>query len=575
MKSLAILVLATGVIGQVSIPFERNPDHETDRSGVTTGGAFADLNRDGWPDLVVANGNDMRRQRVAVYTNLGDGRLPVNPTWQSADIDYHGHLDVGDVDGDGWPDLVVAVFLGPNGFGDRGAVKLYRNDGQGQLGARPAWTSSDRFFSFSCALGDVDGDGDLDLAVATGEPYQDPPDYDRVYTNTGGNFSPLPTWTSATVTHTMDVAFADADGDGWLDLGFAGAAGPNYYYRNLAGTLPTAATWTSSDGGSRHNGNTCAFADVDADGRLDLTVSDNSQLGGRGTFRVYRNLGSSFSATPWWESQRFHNGYSSALAWCDFDRDGDHDLFGGGWWTQTAIYSNQSGALPTGPVWETSGTSVVEALFFADVNRDGLRTVTGEAKITGGGRRLFGFDHGPVQSLQRVVADGVSVAPNNYAFHRDGAWICLANVPAQSLVLDYTYSEAADLGVTNWDTSRGNYLYYRRPLVDHSLTPPTQVNYRGGEVVRWTETLENTAANPQAMTYHSVFDLPNGLGTLPFVLGSATLPGAFATGPFQQSLAIPLGLPPVLLGTFRYRVESLGPDGTVMASGTFAFTVVP
>ena len=40
-----------------------------------------------------------------------------------------------------------------------------------------------------------------------------------------------------------------------------------------------------------------------SDGKVDLAVSDNSQLGGKGTFRVYRNLGATFTTTPWWESK--------------------------------------------------------------------------------------------------------------------------------------------------------------------------------------------------------------------------------------------------------------------------------
>jgi len=84
------------------VPFLQNPDWiSTDVSSVSTGGAFADINMDGWLDFVVANGNDISRQKVVVYYNNGDGTFPTSPNWQSADIDYHGHLDVGDVNEDG------------------------------------------------------------------------------------------------------------------------------------------------------------------------------------------------------------------------------------------------------------------------------------------------------------------------------------------------------------------------------------------------------------------------------------------------------------------------------------------
>ena len=564
-----------GVTAQLAVPFGKTPTFETDKSGRSTGGTFADINRDGWPDLVIANGNDMARQNVVVYYNKGDGTFPANPDWRSSDVDYHGHLDVGDVNGDGWPDVVVAVFLGPKGFGDPGHVKLYLNDGKGQLGTSPAWRSADGFYAFSLALGDLDLDGDLDLAVATGEPYYDPPDFDRVYRNDGGTFTTLPVWTSAAKTHTMDVGWCDVDQDGDLDLAFCGAAGPNLLFLNQNGVLPTSPSWTSTDGGTNHNGNSLAFGDVDNDGRPDLITSDNSQLRGQGTFRVYRNLGATFTTTPWWESSRFHNGYTSAAIVLDYDRDGDADLAAGGWWAQTAWYTNTAGTLPVAPSWETTSTSVVEAIFFADVNCDGLRPVTGEAATVGGGRKLFSFAHQPVESLVKVVADGVTLLPNQYAFHREGGWVALKTAPATSLTLDYVYSEAADMGVSNWDSTVGNFVFLRDPLVRFWVTPPVTTQFRAGEAVRWTDHFQVTTANPQYALYRSFLDLPGAYGTLPMLFGGATVPGGWGT-PLPLELRVPSPFPPQLLGRYTYRAEVLGPDWqTVMARGSFAFDIVP
>jgi len=575
----ATLFLAFGpaarLSAQLPVPYQKAPDYQSDVSGVSTGGEFADINRDGWPDLVIANGNDMQRQDVVVYYNKGDGTFPTNPDWRSGDIDYHGHLDVGDVNGDGWPDVVVSTFLGPRRFGDPGMVKLYLNDGKGRLGTLPAWTSSDRFYSFSLALGDVDLDGDLDLAVATGEPYYDPPDYDRVYLNNGGTLSALPVWKSATKTHCLDVGWCDVDGDGDLDLAFVGAKGPDLLYYNQGGVLPTVAGWTSTDGGTARNGNSITFADVDGDGRIDLITSDNSQLSGRGTFRVYRNLGATFTSTPWWESLKFHNGYTSAVRFLDFDRDGDADLVAGGWWTQTAWYRNASGVLPTSPSWETTGTSVVEAIFFADVNRDGLRPVSGESKAVGGGRKLFTFAHGPVEALVQVKADGAPLKPNQFAFHRAGGWISVKNAPSTSLTLDYVYSEAADLGISNWDNNKGNYLFVRDPVVKISVTPPSKSQFRAGELIQWTDHFQVTTASWQYALYRSFLDLPGSYGTLPLLFAGARLPGGWGT-PLPLLLPVPSPFPPQLLGKYVYRAELLGPDlKTVMSKASFTFEIVP
>ena len=59
--------------------YNTSPDWVSADSGVATGAALADIDRDGWLDLVVANGNDISRQRLAVYYNNGDGAFPPLP----------------------------------------------------------------------------------------------------------------------------------------------------------------------------------------------------------------------------------------------------------------------------------------------------------------------------------------------------------------------------------------------------------------------------------------------------------------------------------------------------------------
>ena len=57
----------------------------------------------------------------------------------SAGVAYHGHLAVGDVDHDGYDDVVVARYLGADGFGDPGGVDWYRGGPEG-LASAPAWS---------------------------------------------------------------------------------------------------------------------------------------------------------------------------------------------------------------------------------------------------------------------------------------------------------------------------------------------------------------------------------------------------------------------------------------------------
>jgi hypothetical protein len=563
------------VHAQQPIPYSKTPSWQGSTGAYSTGGAFVDLNRDGWPDYVSADGNDMARQNLRVWYN-NKGSFSKKADWLSQDVDYHGHLDVGDVNGDGWPDVVVSVFLGPKRFSSKGWVKLYLNDGQGKLGLLPAWRSKDSFFSFACALGDMDADGDLDLAVASGESYQNPKDRDRIYRNDGGTFTSLPVWTSGTPSHSMDVAWCDVDGDGDLDLAFTGSRGPNTLYLNQGGTFGTSPSWSSTDGGARHNGNSIAFGDVDGDGLPDLAVSDNRQLGGRGTFRVYHNLGKGkFSTTPWWESRYFANGYVSGLAFVDFDRDGDLDLVGGGWWAPTAIFENLGKGLATSPRWQTTGTSVVEAIFVSDVDGDGLRKVKGESHPPASGKRILKLGKESIVRLDRVVADGKILGPGGYCFHRETGTLSLKTWPKTSLKIDYQYTDAPDLGVTNWDRGKGNFCFLREHPFWIRISPPSQQSFKPGSLIAWQERLELTTANSQLLIYSAELDFPRQLGTWKILTLPLLLPGYTKIPNLPWGLLVPKPLSPTFLGLYQYRVRLLDGNAAEVSVAKFGFRLVP
>ncbi len=132
-----ILILLAPFLPAQSFIFHTTPDWVSQALGhYATGLGIADINQDGWDDLVVANGNDMARQNVVVYYNQPPGNFPTSPSWSSSDIDYHGHLAIGDIDGNGYPDVAVSTFLGAGAFYEPGFAKVYFNY-DGQLEACP------------------------------------------------------------------------------------------------------------------------------------------------------------------------------------------------------------------------------------------------------------------------------------------------------------------------------------------------------------------------------------------------------------------------------------------------------
>jgi hypothetical protein len=450
------------------MPLETSPSYISLAAGdVATGGGWADLDGDGWLDMVVANGNDISRQRIKIYHNNGDGTFPATATWSSGDVDYHGHLDLGDVNGDGLVDLAVGVYLGTTGFDAPGKAKVYLNDGAGAFSSTPDWVSGESFYCFSVAFGDADGDGDLDLAAVAGESYFGPPEFPRVFYNEGGVLESIASWKADELVYALDVSWGDVELDGDLDLLYCGISNESRLYVNgqtTGGGLSTVDAWENFDG--PQYGNTSAFGDWDGDGYPELAVADNDQLGGDGFFKVYGNFGGALTTVPTWNSST--GGFGSHVSWVDLDVDGDLDLGAGRWFGRSFIYENTGGGLAASPDWQSTATSVVENMFWGDVDNDGLRDDGVSVAFGDGARTFMKLGHAPVRAITEVRVDAVVLDASAYAVHAAQGWISLAAPPAMGaeIQVSYAYSVDLDLGVTNWDSNIGNYVYTNATTVD-------------------------------------------------------------------------------------------------------------
>ncbi|MBN2381682.1 VCBS repeat-containing protein [bacterium] len=448
-----------------SIPFSTLPDWESqDVQSVSTGLAAVDLNNDSWPDLVVANGNDIHRQRLVVYYNQGDGVFPTIPDWEANDSDYHGHLAAGDINGDGFSDVVVSVYLGPSGFQEPGYVKMYMNNG-GILEGSPSWRSTESFYTFSLDLGDLDNDGDLDLAVATGEEYYSHSDKNRIFLNQDGLLSPTSGWASDGTDYAYDITWADLNNDGYLELVLVESGGTAAVHYNNKGVLETTPSWRNTD--ALLEGNSLTLGDLNNDGFLDLALSDNYQLVGSGVFRVYlNNQGSLDTAANWISADQ---GYSSGISLADLNRDGWLELITGTWGENDQIgtghvrvYTNNQDLFNTHSDWCSETRSVIEAITFADLDRDGLIQTT-ETKTVGPDQSLFYLEHIPIETITQVSINGQVLTTKHYCFNREQGWLSLNRnllSTTTSCTIDYSYSKRPDLIVSNWDSNKGNYIFF-------------------------------------------------------------------------------------------------------------------
>jgi hypothetical protein len=267
--------------------------------------AAGDLDRDGRLDLVATSHGT---HDVSAWRGTAAGGfepMPWSPIPALPAGPAHNHgLALGDLDGDGWLDVTTAD-------DEAHVVAVLRG---GPEGPRPATPRSFTVGNspYPHALGDLDGDGDLDLVA----PNTGGASVSVLLGDGKGSFVPAPGSPVSVPPRPFFVALGDFDASGRLDV-------------VVTHDDRTTATILLGDGSGRlragpplavgHRSWKAAVADLDADGRADLALAGDGRLAlwagdGRGAFRPFP--GSPIRA----------GGGSWSLAAADFDGDGRLDL---------------------------------------------------------------------------------------------------------------------------------------------------------------------------------------------------------------------------------------------------------
>jgi hypothetical protein len=168
--------------------------------------AAADFNGDGFSDLAVVD----RAGVVQVLLSNGNGTFQHPQAWGAGGMDPSSGV-VGDFNGDGIPDLAVA---GLSSDGRNGIVTVLLGTGDG--GFRDAAGGAAGLNPQSVVVGDFNGDGIPDLAVANYNFGFGTPSVSVLLGNGDGSFQPAMTYDAGT--NPFSVAVGDFNGDGSDDL---------------------------------------------------------------------------------------------------------------------------------------------------------------------------------------------------------------------------------------------------------------------------------------------------------------------------------------------------------------------
>ncbi len=221
--------------------------------------AIHDLNADGKLDLVTA---DYGSNTVSVLIGNGDGSFGTETDYDAGIQPYS--VAIGDVNADGKPDLAVA---NPNLNGRSGTVSVLLGNGDGTFGVKTDIVAGVR--PFSVAIGDLNADGKLDLAVANIDSYGGPGTVSVLLGNGDGSFGSKTDY--GTGISPNSVAIGDLNGDGRPDLAVANLNS------NTVSVLLGHGDGSFGLKADFVTGNfpiSVAIGDLNADGKPDLALAD-------------------------------------------------------------------------------------------------------------------------------------------------------------------------------------------------------------------------------------------------------------------------------------------------------------
>jgi hypothetical protein len=382
-----------------------------------------DVNGDGYSDVIIGantyDNGETDEGRAYVFLGSASG-LSVSPSWLNecnqayASFGFRSST-AGDVNGDGFSDVMVSAIRFDDGENDEGKVFLYYGSSSG-LSVIPNWTAQcnnpNSLFGYQLkSAGDVNGDGYSDVIIGAAD-YSNGENYEGkafAYYGSPSGMSQYPNWVyeiNQSMAHLGNSVSSadDVNGDGYSDILVAAMyysngqtyEGKVFLFNGSSTGLSNEPVWSAEGNQQECNfgAEVASAGDVNGDGYSDAIVGswlyDNGQID-EGRVFLYHGSSSGLSSMPNWISESDQSG--SLFGHCvstagDVNGDGYSDVivgaphFENGTWREGSafVYHGSPTGLSSSPNWTGESNQHFAIYGFSvstagDVNGDGFSDV--------------------------------------------------------------------------------------------------------------------------------------------------------------------------------------------------------